>query len=375
MNPVKVLHVVLSLEPGGLENGLVNVARALNPDEFTLDVCCLEQAGQFAQRLPATSKVYVLAKRSGFSSRAVFDLARVIRASNADVVHTHNLGNLIYASLATGFSVVRPILHSEHGELDRSDLSPKRLLQRKALYRCCRKVHTVSNGLREHLIRLGFQADRICAFANGVDTSRFSPEASADARRRLGIDADGPVIGIVARFIATKRHEVLFAAFEDLARDWPHAQLLVVGSGGPEHVRAMALAKASPHANRIHMVGYQENPCPFYRAMDLLVLPSTIEGMSNVVLEAMACGVPALSHTVCGSAEIIESGVNGFLADLRTPEALIRELRMIFSSSEQLKIMGQRARDTVLKRFALAEMVRQFRELYLSTARPIHGRP
>src|SRR5215469_641553 len=127
MGPVRVLHVVLSLEPGGLENGVVNVARALDPDEFRLDVCCLERAGQFASRLPATSAVYELRKREGFSFRAVIGLARIIRKSKADVIHTHNLGNLIYGSLATGLFFRRPILHSEHGELSTSDLSPKRL--------------------------------------------------------------------------------------------------------------------------------------------------------------------------------------------------------------------------------------------------------
>jgi glycosyltransferase involved in cell wall biosynthesis len=318
--------------------------------------------------LPATSNIYALGKHDGFSWRAVFSLARIIRVSNADVIHTHNLGNLIYGSLATLFSFRCPILHSEHGELSAGDLSPKRLLQRRLLYRCCTKVHTVSNDLKQHLIRLGFKRDRICALANGVNTTRYFPGTRTDARRQIGIDVDGPVIGIVARFISSKRHDVLFAAFEALASDWPNAQLLVVGAGGPEHPRITALAKGSPYANRIHMVGYQENPCPFYQAMDLLVLPSIVEGMSNVVLEAMSCGVPALSHTACGSAEVIEEGVNGFLADLQSSDLLIKELRIIFSSPERLKIMGEKARATVLRRFALSEMVRQFRRLYLDVA-------
>jgi glycosyltransferase involved in cell wall biosynthesis len=368
VKPIKILHVVLSLEPGGLENGVVNVARALSPDEFQLDVCCLYRAGQFANRLPKKSNVFVLDKGDGFSPRAVYELARIIRASKANVIHTHNLGNLIYGSLATGLSVWRPIIHSEHGELTPEDLSAKRLWQRRFLYRSCRTVHTVSNDLRERLIRLGFEANRICAFANGVDTRRFLPLDAMSARQKLGIDVRGPVIGIAARFIPSKRHEVLLEAFDTLASEWPDAQLLVVGGGGSEEGRIVKMARASTYAERIHMMGFQENPCPFYQAMYLVVMPSAIEGMCNVILEAMACGIPVLSHTACGSAEVIRSGENGFLANLDFPAQLTKELRTIFASPEQLKVVGQNARETVLKRFALDEMVRQFRRLYLDVA-------
>jgi glycosyltransferase involved in cell wall biosynthesis len=366
--PIKILHVVLSLEPGGLENGVVNVARALNPDEFQLDVCCLHRAGKFADRLPSNSNVFVLGKGDGFSLRTVYDVARVVRLSNADVLHTHNLGNLIYGSFATGFSLWRPILHSEHGDLTPEELGLKRLRQRRFFYRFCRKVHTVSNDLRERLIGLGFEGNRICALANGVDTARFCPADQIDARQRLGLDERGPVIGIVDRFIASKRHHVLLEAFEAFAAESTHAQLLMVGSGGSEQARITELVKTSPHADRIHLAGYRENPWAFYQAMDLLVLPSTIEGMSNTVLEGMACGVPALSHASCGTAEIIESGENGFVSELQTPARLIEQMRMIFSSPERLKLIGRNARETVLNRFALGEMVRQFRQLYLNVA-------
>ena len=98
---IKVVHIVFSLEPGGMENGLVNVANALNPDEFEIDVCCLTKAGEFRERLPERSKVVVLNKGHGFSWMTVFQLAKALWKLQPDVIHTHNLGPLIYGSLAT----------------------------------------------------------------------------------------------------------------------------------------------------------------------------------------------------------------------------------------------------------------------------------
>src|SRR4051812_24453074 len=127
--PIKILHVVLSLEPGGLENGIVNVTRGLDARRFQVDICCLQQRGRFADRLPENTQVYVLGKSEGFSASTVRHLAKVIHLVKPDVIHTHNLGNLIYASLATCLGFRYPILHSEHGELGRDDLSWKRLGQ------------------------------------------------------------------------------------------------------------------------------------------------------------------------------------------------------------------------------------------------------
>jgi len=364
---LKILNVVLSLAPGGLENGVVNIARALDPERFHIDVCCLESAGGFSTRLPESSRVRVLGKGPGFSSAAVWKLAKVIREIRPDVVHSHNLGNLIYAGLATGWGRWRPIVHSEHGQLDSDDLSPRRLRQRRLLYRSCRTVHAVSNGLREHLAELGLPASKIRVLVNGVDTSRFSPGPAVTARQELGLDVRGPVLGIVSRFTPGKRNELVFAAFERLSRIWPHAQLLVVGYG-PDHDRLTSLARASRNAGRIRMAGFQEDPRPYYRAMDLLVTPSLIEGMSYVVLEAMSCGVPALTHTACGNAEIIVPGESGFVADLKDEEVLFLELHRVLGNPERLLHAGRQARERILCHFSLSQAARQYERLYTETA-------
>ncbi|MBI3874467.1 MAG: glycosyltransferase, partial [Verrucomicrobia bacterium] len=286
--PLKILHVVYSLDPGGMENGVVNVARRLAPAEFDMHVCCLSQSGAFAARLPDPAQVYPLGKPAGVSLKTVARLAQLVRRLKPDLLHTHNRGPLVYGGLATAMGRACPILHGEHGQLTEEERAPARLRQRCWFYRACRKVHTVSRGLREHLLQFGFPPEKIEVIVNGVDTEFFSPGSRAEARQRLGLPETDFVFGVVGRFIPSKRHVALIEAFTEASRTFPQARLLVVGSGGTESGKISEQIRASAAAERIHLTGFQEDPRPFYRAMDLLVAPSVHEGLSNVVLEAMA---------------------------------------------------------------------------------------
>ena len=123
MSTIRVLHVVTSLEPGGMENGVCNLARALVDLGVATSValavlaCVMTRSGPFASRLPDPGAVTVLGKTSGFSPKAVFALWQEIRRRRPHVVHTHNLGPLIYGALATWWGRSVPLLQGEHSQL------------------------------------------------------------------------------------------------------------------------------------------------------------------------------------------------------------------------------------------------------------------
>ena len=367
-SPITILHVVDSLEPGGMENGVVNVARLLDPEEFQLRVCCLRSAGEFAARLPGHVTVHALDKRPGFSVGTAFRLARVMAKIKPDILHTHNLGPLIYGSLAKAFGQWPPILHGEHGVLDDEELTPRRMRQRRWLYHGCRRVHTVSESLRQHLVDLGFPATKIEAVVNGVDTQRFAPGDRAAVRRQLGIAVDGLWIGMIGRFTPFKRHALLLDAFAVLARRMNNVRLVIVGGGGAEQENVNRQARASDATARIHLAGFQNDPAPFYQAMDLLVFPSVNEGLSNAVLEAMATGVPVLCHNACGNAEVITPGEDGLIASLGSVEELVAQLEQALSAPTNLTLMGKKARAKVATKFSLAAMAEHYARLYRELA-------
>jgi glycosyltransferase involved in cell wall biosynthesis len=371
LRPVRILHVVISLEPGGMENGVVNVTNALPPSEFDVRVCCLERAGEFAARLTRPGQVHVLGKPPGFSWHATLGLAQIISQFRPRVLHTHNLGPLIYGSLASGFGLRCAILHGEHSLLPPYDREPRRLRQRRWLYHCCRRIHTVCNASREELIGLGYPGEKIISILNGVDTDRFSPGPGDAVRRRFGLPESALVIGIVGRFGPFKQHSLLIEAFNRLASCRPDLYLLIVGDGGSERERVKAQAQVGLAAARIHFTGLQHDLPPFYRAMNLVVLPSYNEGLSNVVLEAMACGVPALTHVLAGHREVVRDGEDGCVADLSGAVQVERALEILLADRARLAKMGHAARENVANRFSFGQMIQNYASLY----REVAGQP
>ncbi len=367
---MKILHVVNSLDPGGMENGVVKLPNALSARGWEIHVACLEKRGAFAGRLTHPERVVVLGKSGGFTPRAVVALARHLGTLQPAVVHSHNLGALIYAGLATLGGRRFPLLQGEHSLLTADERTPRRLRQRRWLYRGCRAIHTVSETMRAELTGLGFPSEKISAIINGVDALRFAPGDRAAARAALPLPGGALVIGLVGRFGPFKRHALLLDAFDHLARNIPNAHRLNGGGGGSEDATVRARAAASPASARIHFTGFLDDPRPAYHALDLLAVPSVNEGLSNVALEAMACGVPVLAQAGCGHEEIIAHAADGWIAPMETPAALAAELTALLATPRRLIDFGQHAREKVRQNFSLEAMIAAYESLYRACARP-----
>ena len=363
---LRIAQVVFSLEPGGLENGVVNLSNGLDPDRFETEIVCLERVGAFAERLRPGIAVSCLDKPPGLSPATMARFAAHLRRRRPDLLHTHNLGPLVQAFGARTLAGRRiPILHGEHGVLRAEDLSPRRLLLRKWLYRRCARVHTVSASLRHHLKEIGLPADHVVSLLNGVDVARFRPPASrAAAKELIGLPRDALVVGMVGRLIPSKRHGLLLQAFAEIGASVPQLRLLLLGDGGEAREAVLSAIQEHPLRERIHWVGHQAEPAPYYAAMDLLAMPSSVEGLSNALLEAMACGVPCLAHPACGATEVVADGKNGLLRSMDRVGELADALGEALARPELLAAMAREARVRVEADFSLEAMVARYARLF-----------
>lgn len=367
---IRLLQIVDSLHQGGMENIMVQVCNQLASEGFEITVCCLSRTGPFAERLREGVELVSLEKSPGFSFATVKALRRLIRQGNFDLIHTHHLGGLIYAGLARFKPAVSSprIIHSEHIILHGEELATRRILQRKLLYRLASCVFTVSSQQLDQLQSLGLTHRRQFTLRNGVDGKRFHPLPRGERaahRQRLGLDPDRFWIGKVARFAALKRHLPLIEGFELAAREHPTLALLLLGDGGSEKERVLARIDASPVRDRIVWAGLQQDPVPWYQAMDLLAIASESEGMPNAALEAMACGVPVLANEVCGVREVAGDGSHSWIEDLGTPGRIAASLSRVSSlSPATLTAAGESARRHAETELSVEAMIERYRRLY-----------
>ena len=382
-SPLRILHLVWNLEPGGMENGLINMTRLFDRKDFEVYVCCLESGGKFVERFPYPENIRIVSDGRHFMQskrrlgkllhrgRLLWGLRKVLHETRPHLLHPHNFGPLIYAAESTWRGREYPILHGEHGQLTGEYCEPDRVSQRKKYWQYCRRVHTVSPSLKDHFVSFGFPEEKIEVVNNGVDSDHFVPPVDRAAlRQRLNIPPNALVVGMVGRFGPWKRHDAVVEAFQTLAPKHPDLHLLFLGGEGTEEKRVMAQIERSVARERIHLPGFQQDTRPYYQAMDLLVIASINEGLPNALLEAMSSGVPALGHdAACGLREVMAPGTEGFVEDLSSPDKIVQSLERFIARRQDLPTMGQAARRKVTEQYSLRSMVAHYSDLYRRVAR------
>ena len=361
--PVHVHHVLLSLEPGGLENGVVNVVNGLDPARFRSSVCCLKSSGPFAARIRRDDvQVHSMGHGRGNDWRLPFRLARLFRATRTDIVHTRNAEAFFYAGMGARLAGIPVLLHSEHGRTfnDRA----VRLYAQRLLSRWADGIFAVSGTLRDDLVRhVGLPPSRVDVLHNGVDRSRFGGADRECARRLLGLDAGSLVVGSVGRLVAVKNYALLLKAFAALRRD--DAVLLLAGDG-PERPALEQLVQGLGLASSVRLLGHRDDVPAVLAALDVFALSSRSEGMSNTLLEAMAAGLPIVATRVGGNAEIVRDGVDGLLVDDDDAPGFAHALRGLAEHAGRRAAMGAAGRERVATEFSIEAMVERYARYYLT---------
>jgi sugar transferase (PEP-CTERM/EpsH1 system associated) len=368
------MHVVRhGFAGGGMENGIINVANGLAPDRFRISVCALDSRETFSERIRhPESGYYLLPKRPrGIDWSLVWKLSRLLRRAQVDVVHSHNWASFLYAVLAAKWAGV-PIIHGEHGknagELDETN-RPKHWAK-SVLGRRVNRLVTVSRALATEWAGYGVPESKIQWIPNGVDVERFRPRTDKLAqRRRFGLPEQAFLYGSVGRMDALKNYEVLVAAFGKLAREIPDGHLALMGEG-PCEPRLRQEAEELGAGSRVHWLGRRPDPENFLAALDIFVLPSKTEGMSNVVLEAMAAGLPVVCADLPCHHEVFEADREGLVVSPCTADTLAVCLAALRHDAPRRDSLGSAARNKILARFNVTRMVSEYERLYAGYGRP-----
>lgn len=354
-----VAHVIHALGTGGLENGLVNLINRTPPGRYRHAIISLTDSSSFAARLsdPQTP-ILCLRRRPGPGIGWYGRLWRALRDLKPAIIHSRNLSALeaqIPALLIPGARRV----HGEHGR-DLFDLhghNRKYNLLRRAIRPLVQRYIAVSQDLAGWLRDcLGVPPQRVRQIYNGVDQQRFHPRVGprSDLAPPGFLSPESLVIGTVGRLAGVKDQGTLVAAFARLCQAHPEAagrlRLVIVGDGPDantirERVAALGIAPVT------WLAGERDEVPDLLRLLDLFVLPSLGEGISNTVLEAMATGLPVVATRVGGNPELVEDGHNGLLVSPGDPGSLAEALGRYLDHPSLLTEQGARGLARVRRDF------------------------
>jgi len=365
--PIRIVHVLYSLDVGGLENGVVNLINNLDWQKYEHTLCCLTHAGRLLKRVRRTDvEVVEMGKRDGHDWSLLLRLARLLRKLRPHVVHTRNWGTMDAIPVAR-LSGVPALVHGEHGRTmaEVNGENRRRTMIRKTLFPLVHCFVTVSRELTDWLqASAGVAPRKIRTICNGVDLARFArPRSRLLARSELGFTDEEFVIGTVGRLDLIKNQASLIQVVPDLIAEFPQLRLVIVGSG-PCLSSLELLVKQFDLAGKILLTGEKDDVVPLMQAFDVFALPSLFEGISNTVLEAMACGLPVIATRVGGNIELVEEGVTGLLIPQQDQGALRNSLRSYLEQPSLARVHGTGGRQRVEQKFSLNRMVSAYDEMY-----------
>jgi len=366
-----IAHVLHRLDYGGLENGLINLINGLPADRFGHAVICLAGFSDFRQRIRrADVRVYSLDKRPGKDLPAYGRLWQLFRRLRPAAVHTRNPGVIDCAVVAWAAGV--PVrIHGYHG-WDVDDLHgdrPRRALLRRACAPAITRYVAVSRHIGAWLEHAdGVSPDAVTQIYNGVDTVRFAPGESCVPA--LFTAAEGTplfVIGTVSRLEAVKDPCTLARAFVELVRRQPawkaRLRLAIIGDGSLRAEVSAILAAGGCQDLGI-VTGWRDDIPDLMRQLDIFVLPSLNEGISNTILEAMACGLPVVATAVGGNGELVVEGENGTLVPPASPESMADALERYLQEPGLTARQAAASRRRAEAEFSLDVMLRRYAALY-----------
>lgn len=370
--PPLIAHVMHRFDVGGLENGVVNLINHLPLHSYRHIVIALTDVTSFRNRIKRSDVQFVALKKPPGHAIGIYpQLYRLFRDLQPTIVHTRNLAAL-EAVVPAWCSGVPVRIHGEHGR-DVGDLDGRSIKYQwvRRLYRpFVTRYVALSRDLESYLVeRVGIPRGRVTQLYNGVDIGRFC--CAGEARLQISDCPFGApdhwLVGTVGRMQAVKDQPNLARAFAIALGLAPHLRTrlrLVMVGDGPSRTAAQTILRDAGIADLAWLPGERDDVPEVLRGLDCFVLPSLAEGISNTILEAMACSLPVIATDVGGNPELVDAGASGELVPPADPDALARAIIRSADDPARARRQGGAGRAIVERRFSLEAMTGAYLDLY-----------
>lgn len=354
---VDVVHLVLTLDIGGLEKVVYDLVRCTDRDRFRVRVLCLGEIGGLG---PAFEEVGIPVEsldvhhRGPF--RSVLAVARRLRELRPDVLHTHNAAPHLVGGIAARIGGTAVVVHTRHGQHRVTGWSSKFI--NKVASRLTHQVVAVSADAAEVARSSdGIPETKLCVIPNGIDLERFTRRDAPSRNGRFRL------IHVARLNDPVKDQSMLLRAARLVADVSPGFELDIVGDG-PSRAHLEALCDELNLRPHVKFLGFRHDIDALLQQADLFVLSSVTEGLSISLLEAMAAGLPIVATDVGGNSELVTRGVTGVLVPPRDPRLFADAILEMLNDPTRAAQMGTAGRRRVEDHFDLRQVAAKYAQIY-----------
>lgn len=364
----RLLHVIDHLGLGGAQETLLSLVKYVDCRHFQVEVATLHGRGPYYDRLRRLAVPVHSLSPHKYVPLYLPRLIRLLRTGKFDLIHCHlTAANLIAKPLAALLGVPF-IFNCDQNDMYRTRQRLRCWLDGLANRRLTDHIVAVSASTRNFLIQQEMvPAEKITVIYNGVDLERFRPNAAGASRgywrSKWGLPENAPVVAGVGRLSEQKNFSLFLQVAREVLQDLPQVYFAIAGEG-PERSKLEALARDLGIASRVRFLGYVGAMAELYPAVDVLLMTSRSEGTPLTVLEAMAMGVPVVAARVDGLAEVLEDGVDAYLAPPGELSQFARRTRDLLQDKVTAARFIQAGQEKVRRHYTAEAMVRQTEDLY-----------
>lgn len=369
MEPLSILHVVDSLERGGLERVVCDMALEQVRAGCRAGIFCIHREGPLAEEARSGGVVVSSGRKDQSGGPWPFlRLRREIFGGKWQIVHAHNLVPNYYAAVATRLAFkAPPVINSCHDMGTRLANARLRRLYTWSL-RHTSRVAMVADEVFDRYVGAGLvEAGRAAVVYNGIRTDRFHVDdvRRSEARRALGIEPDAFVAGSVGRLVPLKNHALLLNSLARIRTEVPLARVVLIGAGVlDDELRRLAVDLGIEDI--VVFAGERPEIHALLPAFDVFVLPSNTEGLSIALLEAACTGLAIVATDVGGNPRIVSHDLTGMLVPPGDVEAVSSALLRLAREPGFRQRLASAARDWALQNASLQRQCTAFASLYAS---------
>lgn len=363
-SPVRILFMIWSLEAGGAERVVMDLAAGLDRHIYEPIVLCLNQKGRLAHELESKGiRVLELYKKPKLDFSVVPKLTEIFRREKIDLVHTHLFTANSWGRLACALSGI-PVIATEHNV----DLWKKNyhFWLDRALAPVSRRLICVSHKVhRFYAEKIGVNGNAKVIY-NGIDIQRYAKgqtSGKSALKKKLGFPDPALVLGAVGRLVPVKRHKDFIEAVRILNE---HGFLVcgVIVGGGPLEAELRQKIREENLEKTVILTGPQNEVAEYYQLMDLFVLCSEQEGLPLAMLEAMAAEIPIVATRVGGIEECLRDQQEGLLVHPGSPQILADAIGRILENPKLKNSLVKKAKERLSENFSVNRMLTEHQKLY-----------